>query len=508
MATMQYIETMQGIRIPVVRVDVSLGQIFAQSSNGEGIIYEGVASPTNIATYSGQVRNELRYACKTKGHLLSVYEQISFGTNTGTVAIKGLDGNPTTKTAFYYFRDPLTTHVIGCVTGTEAFCYYTFNTFIDYGGGSCILNMEPQPIPTGATFTDGFTYQEVLCIDSNNKFFVVNAGAPIVAKTGLIAYHYANITGIGSGPWEDAGDVLRAPENEESDFMKRFNPRVQTSNIGLYKLTKAEVKDVMDDIWTRGALEALAELMTGSGAGALQGCYWYYGLNSNISTAASTNKVHIGKNAIGTTQKTVINKEFVELPMGSVAVPAYYGDARDYATTTYQLYIPFIGLIDLQAIDVLGYTIFLEYRINLSDGSSVVQIYRERAGGRYYIYTGDCQFGYSIPLQAEPTKDAISWAVGVVKGNFDNTTGEKYSVGSFASSANVMSDFTPYLYVTRKAELSDTDFANYKGLPANVTRSMVEFSGYVEVADVINAGTLPTRRNQDIVDLLKGGVYI
>ena len=315
-------------------------------------------------------------------------------------------------------------------------------------------------------------------------------------------------------------DLVKSSDDPEPD-MVRFNPRTATSTVGCYILTKQKLLLFLRDLWNTSAIEAIQTAFIGDGSNALLGVRWYYGIKDLIEYTANDAYITLGNvpfNGSGADRPgkvPVAKNEFVTFDAGSVVVPQYYGDYRDWTATTYQIYLPFIGLQELDPRNVVGKTLYLKYMINISDGSAVCQLSTTPSSpdGSGTIFSASCSWGYDIPVRVDPIMDAMTRTLRTMTNPIPGgreVVGEpgSYSAGELSPNSNIMGDFNPKVIVHRKGDVSGAAFNVAEGQPSGATMTVGSASGYLKVSTVYNAGTLPARHADEIVSLLQEGIYI
>lgn len=287
-------------------------------------------------------------------------------------------------------------------------------------------------------------------------------------------------------------------------------------------MTKAKLNSFMQDLWNTDALEKINQKFIGDGSNALLGLRWYYGLATRVKTTAQLAYVSLGNVGFKNGPKCeVAREEFVEFYCGSVNVPQFYGDYRDLSITTYQVYLPFVGIIDLAPQDLIipgvmwndSRTLYLTYWVNISDGSAVciLSTLPSTPNGQGTIFTTTCSWGYDIPIRVEPVMDALARAASVVGSILPLGEGggsTTYSSGELTPNSNVMGDFQAKLIINRKTDLSGPDFPAAMGAPGAEAIAVGDATGYLKASAVFNPGTLAMRRSGEIIDLLREGIYI
>lgn len=86
---------------------------------------------------------------------------------------------------------------------------------------------------------------------------------------------------------------------------------------------------------------------------------------------------------------------------GSVYVPRYYGDFRDYDNTSIMLFLPYCGTVQLNPTDVIGGTLAARYAVDFATGGVTAYVTVTTSDGRTYpIATMAGSIGADIPLTA------------------------------------------------------------------------------------------------------------
>lgn len=313
--------------------------------------------------------------------------------------------------------------------------------------------------------------------------------------------------------------ISSSDQGEEGATMARFNPRTQTSTVGCYIMTKDEVREFEKSLWTTDLIDSIRNSFIGDGSNALLGVRWYYGLKDVVAPSTKTAYITLGNVAFKNVPKVkVALREFVEFDAGSIAIPQFYGDYRDWTITTYQAYLPFIGVIDLNPQDVVGKTLYLKYWINITDGSAVCTLSTTPTtpNGTGTLFTTTCSWGYDIPVRVDSAMDSLARmakltsAIPVVGSSVSGMFGNagSYSSGELSPNSNVMGDFQPKVVIYRREDLSGATFSAANGAPGAGTTTVGAATGYLKVSEVYNAGSLAMRRAGEIIAMLKEGVYI
>lgn len=179
----------------------------------------------------------------------------------------------------------------------------------------------------------------------------------------------------------------------------------------------------------------------------------------------------------------VIGTDIVTMDMGSIAIAGRHQNNMDYKNTEMQMYLPFIGFVDLSPSDYMDKEISLKYEINLVDGDALAVLYAE--GNVMQTYA--CNVSYPVPYRL----------------NFrDNVDTE------LKPNTNYLLSEKPFVYVkSYNATAPDAT------LPYKDTKFYSKFSdvhGYTEATEIdfeVVHDFITKTEIDEIIDLLKSGVF-
>ena len=231
-------------------------------------------------------------------------------------------------------------------------------------------------------------------------------------------------------------------------------------------------------------------------------------------------------------QSKIVTEQYTEIDCGTVTIKEYFGDARDYSPyTQVYCYLPFIGIVELNADDVVNSTLGIKYKIDVLTGCCLAQLTIKKYGldAVLYTYTGNC--AVQMPITSGNYLSTVSSLLGaVVSGAAAVATGgalapvaigaaanamgggARASVamsGSLGSNAGAMGIRKPYLIIKRVESADANGYNEFYGYPTNKRVNLSQLTGYVRVKDINLSGTNATEDEQnEIVTLLKEGVIL
>lgn len=222
-----------------------------------------------------------------------------------------------------------------------------------------------------------------------------------------------------------------------------------------------------------------------------------------------------------------VTQEYYTIDCGKLTVERYWGSALDQDPyTKIQIFLPFIGIKDLDTDDVMGKQIHVKYNYSIFDGNLTAQI--KCGDAVLYKFPGNVR--ETIPVTARVNDAlqriatsaaslpvaAIGGAAGVASLAISTAVNVAMSKthtgrsGELQGSTGLLDDFVPYLIIHRPIQSLAENFRTYKGYPSNMTATLSGLSGYTEVEYIHLTGidgATDTELNE-IEDLLKNGVII
>lgn len=224
----------------------------------------------------------------------------------------------------------------------------------------------------------------------------------------------------------------------------------------------------------------------------------------------------------------VVTEQFKTVDCGTVTVPEYFEDARDYVSpyTTVECYLPFIGIVKLKTQDIIGGKVNIVYTIDVYSGACLAKIFVTKLGAKQLLYnfSGNCSM--QIPLTGADRTRLLSGAItGAITGAFmgaevgaiagaiggawmGGTTIDRTS--QFSANAGCMGVKKPYLIVTRKYSYDAGQYNQYYGFPSNITVALGTCKGFTRVKSVHIENMLRATDNEkaEIESLLREGIII
>lgn len=293
----------------------------------------------------------------------------------------------------------------------------------------------------------------------------------------------------------------------------------------IYNPTQAQLNSLGAWLWSSNFVDQLLKLFNDPMQAII-------GLHKVFATppTSGTGNIKVGYLDSGVSSK-LVSAQYTEVDCGSVSLKEYFGNALDYTDTDIYLYLPFVGIVPVSALDVTRSTINVKYKVDVLTGACMAQVYVNRdnnAGGQLYCYAGDCAVKY--PLSSGSYMGIVASVIGIA-GSVAGTiasggamlplalgagasalNGARTRVehsGQLTGNAGAMGIKKPYFIIRRPQTKIADNFQNYNGQSNNIFVSLGSCSGYTRVR-FLHLENIPATGDEltEIENILKSGVII
>ena len=170
-----------------------------------------------------------------------------------------------------------------------------------------------------------------------------------------------------------------------------------------------------------------------------------------------------------------------EMFLGEIDVPQKYHNAYDYINTTCRLHVPYLDVIELPAEYVVGYKIGITYYIDLYSCEFTMNVTSSFTEG--IIHSENGRMGIDIPFIQRQTNGIVNQLSPNIRNNIRK----------------------PYIEVIRNIPYDvETDF----GKESLDYGKLINFSGYIEVENVLLNTSATNEEKSRIITQLRNGVVI
>lgn len=283
----------------------------------------------------------------------------------------------------------------------------------------------------------------------------------------------------------------------------------------IYNPTLEQVNQFGSWLWSSNFVDQLKKLFSDP----MQAIIGLHKVYSPVQTSGQ-GTIKCGYLDSGVTSK-LVSEQYVTVDCGSVDLQEYFGNVFDYPPyTEVSIYLPFIGIRQLDTSDIMRSTISVKYHIDVLTGACLaeVNVKRDAAGGTLYTFSGDAAVRY--PVSSGSYMGIVSGLIGVatsvVSGNLLPALGGVTRLhtnvdrsGSFTGNAGAMGSKVPYLIISRPQTAMADKFETLSGYPSNTYTTLSACKGFTQVkyCHVENLSATETEK-QEIERLLKEGVIL
>ena len=244
-------------------------------------------------------------------------------------------------------------------------------------------------------------------------------------------------------------------------------------------------------------------------------------------SGATVEGLKVGYRQFNDIQLAKATEDYVDVDCGSLSIREYFKNFLDFASCNCQMWLPFVGYVNVDNEYWNGGTINVKYRFNIVDGSFQAFVI-STSGKSNLSNTIIAQYGgvacVHYPITGLQYANVISGLVNgtanaVVAGAGGNYAGvasslmnmsmlrpENPSSNGYSASSSFLSKRTPYLIIKRPAPQFSKNYPKEKGLPLNVFKPLSSVHGFTVIDNpVLNISCNDDEYNE-ICNLLKNGV--
>ena len=232
-------------------------------------------------------------------------------------------------------------------------------------------------------------------------------------------------------------------------------------------------------------------------------------------------QILIGNTSSGVTGHKLLTT-FYAIDCGSINVTEYYNNFADYDTQI-QIYLPFIGIRDINVNDCMAGYIKVVYHVDVFSGSCVAFIQTQVKNGAWHViasYNGS--ISCSIPLSGANYMGVFNGVLGAVGGvmsgnllgatsSLMNAKPEYQRSGNIGSMNGILGIRYPYLIFSTPQIFTASTFRQNRGYMSNLSGKLSSFSGFVscdpDKLDLTGLNLMDEEMEM-LYNILSEGIYI
>lgn len=320
-----------------------------------------------------------------------------------------------------------------------------------------------------------------------------------------------------------------APDESEASV-------VGSGFLRMYKITKADLAKVGECLWGSTFLTSIANLFINPLDAICSlnvfPCRPNVGSLEAIKLLGHTcTTADLGTNANG----YPLSNQFKTIDFGTLSVAEMWQSFLDYEATSFELYLPFIGSVDIDVSEVMGGSINVQYTVDFLTGMCVANVLCTKStylsndtyAPQYsqHTYQGNCavqiplsnvSYGSMIGaliqagcsgLTSGPGGMVASLGESALSGAFKPSVTSK---GTISANAGFCSILYPYICVTRPITAESASYQEVMGYPSYIDTKLATCEGLC-VCDGIDLDGIPYATDNEckrIEQMCKEGIYI
>ena len=325
-------------------------------------------------------------------------------------------------------------------------------------------------------------------------------------------------------PPTDPSDPKPKPEGENPKPFVPANPVSESGFVSLYTPSLSELKSFSSWLWSTDFSNSIKKLFQDP-MNAIIGLHMIYtepeiGERKNIVVGYVDSNVNT---------RTVAN-QYKKIDCGNIAVREYYGDSRDYDFTKISIYLPFLGIQQLNAKDLIGGSINVTATVDVLTGTILYNLNITKNGVTQTLYTFSGNCAVQLPISSGSYASILANTIGLVAGGVATfatggaaapvligaaaqaVTGTRANVtasNTIGSNAGAMGIKKPYLILNRQNSYNATAYNDIQGYPSNINVKLSNCSGFTRVKECHLDGIPATDEEiEEIHTLLRQGVIL
>ena len=231
----------------------------------------------------------------------------------------------------------------------------------------------------------------------------------------------------------------------------------------------------------------------------------------------------------------VAHRQYVQVDCGTISIEPKWGAYLDFSPySKLQMYLPYIGFVDITPDDCMNGTIHVVYNLDILSGSCLAQVECTTPGKDgesnshvLYEYTGNC--AVDCPVTSGQYRNIISSIFNIASGAVESTATKSLApvvtsisdaikgttkpavsrAGGPGKNTGILGHQAPFLVLTCPRMIIPGQQNAMIGYPSYVTLNLGDLNGYTQIDTIHLFGVPASKDEQDeIVDLLQKGVFM
>lgn len=340
--------------------------------------------------------------------------------------------------------------------------------------------------------------------------------------------------GGGEGSQDDTSDNIDIPD-APSDVDAQVR---RQGMVGVYKVTTSTSILLCDFLYNNNVFSTLVKKLYNNPIDAIMD-YFYIPIQPKVRTSG-----HIGLCGMDTgISAEIVSSMYTDFDFGTLNIEEYYGNFLDYEPyTKLSIYLPFIGIRELNANLYMNGSLHVLYRVDVMTGCFVcyLEVTQNTQWGvrKQMVNSFSGSMAIHLPLtnvsNTLMTQSFITGISGVASGAtqiaLGNPTGIVQAGTGLASMAGsgymggtsletvsrydgnigFLGVMYPYLIIERPVANIPMQYGKYAGYTSFIDRKLSDMKGYTQIFEIHLDGTsgMTDDEKTEMEKILKEGIYI
>lgn len=315
-------------------------------------------------------------------------------------------------------------------------------------------------------------------------------------------------TAGGDGNQDNTSDDITIPD---APIDVDYNLRGQ-GMVGVYEITRSASILLCDFLYNNNVFNTLVKKLYNNPVDAIMD-YFYIPIKPKINTSG-----HIGLCGMDTgISANIVSSMYTDFDFGSISIEEYYGNFLDYEPyTKISIYLPFVGIRELNANLYMNSTLHILYRVDVMTGCFVcyLEVSQNTQWGvrKQMVNSYSGNMAIHLPLSNISntmfTQSIITGLSGVAGGatqialgnpmgaitagaSLANMGGAAYmggtsleTVSRYDGNIGFLGVMYPYVIIERPVANIPFYYGKYNGYNSFIDRKLSEFSGFTQVFSI------------------------
>lgn len=289
----------------------------------------------------------------------------------------------------------------------------------------------------------------------------------------------------------------------------------ETDFIKMYNLTNAQLSDLGNYLWSTNFFDNIIKNWTSPFENIIS-----LSIVPLISFQGKNEIIQIGNTSTGVSAKRLSLSRY-EINMGRVNIKTMYNSFADFSPfQRLKIYLPYIGIRELNPDDYMRGSIEVVYQIDVFTGVCVAHLVAHKGGKNYVVDSYNGNLTMQIPITGANYMSAFQASL---NGLVSNATGHFLSgamqgmnikpsyekSGTLTGQNGRLGVKYPYIFFDTPQFKAPNGFRQNHGYISNLEKRLGDTNGYNEIAFIdLDDLTAIDSEKDEILSLLKSGVYV